>query len=273
MQRSESSWAACIVYFQDHTSLLNLLNSLEQQSLKPGAVFIADNNSTQSISVDFFTIPIHIVKLNRNRGFAAGANVAIRDAIDNGFCNMMLLSQDVLLEVNAAKKMVTQLNVSRGIVFPTMYNRNTDKVFSKGGTVNKYVGRMSLSTLSSPKNPEWADGSCLLFTKDLFNEVGGFYEEYFMYFEDIDFCYRSISKGFSLSHVNSKVSQTPRGPDSLLRSRNSIIFARRSGSTLLKLSVTKRNFLGSMLSLFRFSFQDSINRFVGIIRGWRAPID
>ena len=131
----------------------------------------------------------------------------------------MLLSQDVILDSSSARQMITELVRSNGIVFPTMYNRDTNQVFSKGGSVNKISGSIKLSTSSTLKNPEWADGSCLVFTNELFNSIDGFYEKFFMYFEDVDFCYRAKSKGFTLKHVDIKVSQTPKGPSPLLRSR------------------------------------------------------
>jgi GT2 family glycosyltransferase len=107
----------------------------------------------------------------------------------------------------------------------------------------------------------------------VFNSLDGFYEKFFMYFEDVDFCYRAKSKGFALSHVDTKVSQTPKGPNPLLRSRNSLIFARRTGSIFLKSSVTKRNILGSFLLFARLRLADSQNRFKGVIQGWKAAID
>jgi GT2 family glycosyltransferase len=94
-----------------------------------------------------------------------------------------------------------------------------------------------------------------------------------MYFEDVDFCYRAKSKGFALKHVDTKVSQTPKGPSPLLRSRNSVIFARRTNSIFLKLSVTKRNLMGTFLLFARLRFADSINRIKGVIQGWKAAID
>jgi GT2 family glycosyltransferase len=273
MNEISTNWAACIVYYQDQESLLNLLASLEQQSLKPGQVFITDNNSDQSLSLRNYSFPVQITKLAENKGFAAGANTALKNAISNNFNNVMLLSQDVILDSSSAMKMITELVSSNGIVFPTMYNRNTNSVFSKGGSVNKFSGSIKLSTSRTPKNSEWADGSCLVFTKQVFNSVDGFYEKFFMYFEDVDYCYRAKSKGFTLKHVDTKVSQTPKGPNSLIRSRNSVIFARRTGSTFLKLSVTKRNILGSFLLFARLRLADSQNRFKGVIQGWKAAID
>jgi hypothetical protein len=211
--------------------------------------------------------------LDENKGFAAGANAALKNAISNNFNNLMLLSQDVILDSSSAEHMIVELARSKGIVFPTMYSRNTNQVFSKGGSVNKFAGSIKLSTLRTPKNPQWADGSCLVFTKEVFNSLDGFYEKFFMYFEDVDFCYRAKSKGFVLKHVDTKVSQTPKGPNPLLRSRNSVIFARRTGSILLKSSVTKRNILGAFLLFARLRLSDSKNRIEGVIQGWKAAID
>ena len=273
MNEISTYWAACIVYYQDQESLLNLLASLEQQSLKPGHVFITDNNSDQSLSLRNYSFPVQITKLAENKGFAAGANVALKNAISHDFQNLMLLSQDVILDSSSAEQMIAELVRSKGIVFPTMYNRNTNQVFSKGGSVNKISGSIKLSTSSTIKNPEWADGSCLVFTKEVFNSIEGFHEKFFMYFEDVDFCYRAKSKGFVLKHVDTKVSQTPKGPNPLLRSRNSVIFARRTGSILLKSSVTKRNIWGAFLLFARLRFADSVNRVKGVIQGWKADID
>ena len=273
MNEISTNWAACIVYYQDQESLLNLLASLEQQSVKPGHVFITDNNSVQSLSLRNYSFPVQITKLAENKGFAAGANIALKNAINNSFNNLMLLSQDVILDSSSAEQMIAELVSSKGIVFPTMYNRNTNQVFSKGGSVNKISGNIRLSTSSAIKNPEWADGSCLVLTKEVFNSLNGFHEKFFMYFEDVDFCYRAKSKGFALKHIDTKVSQTPKGPNPLLRSKNSVIFARRTGSILLKSSVTKRNILGAFLLFARLKFADSKNRFIGVIQGWKAAID
>ena len=273
MNEIATNWAACIVYYQDQESLLNLLESLEQQSLKPGQVFITDNNSVQSIVLKNYSFPVQVTRLDENKGFAAGANVALKNAVNNNFSNLMLLSQDVILDSSSAEQMISELILSKGIVFPTMYNRTTNRVFSKGGSVNKISGSIKLSTSITPKNPEWADGSCLVFTKEVFNSVDGFYEKFFMYFEDVDFCYRVKSKGFALKHVDTKVSQTPNGPNPLLRSRNSVVFARRTDSIILKFSVTKRNILGAILLFARLRLADSKNRINGVIQGWKAAID
>ena len=273
MAEIEKIWAACIVYYQDQESLGNLLDSLQSQSLKPNAIFIADNNSSQSPVLGNFSFPVTIIKLTENRGFAAGANTAIRNAIKDDFEYLMLLSQDVLLSSDSAEKLINQQLITKGITFPTMMNRNTNKVFSKGGVVNKFWGSVTLSTNKPLYDPDWADGSCLVFSKEVFEKVNGLFEKFFMYFEDVDFCLRAKKSGFRINHVDTLVSQTPKGPNPLLRSKNSVMLARRTGSILLKSSVTKRNLLGAGLLLARFKPREAANRVRGIIQGWVAEIE
>lgn len=273
MKEIDQKWAACIVYYQDQDSLNNLLNCLESQTLKPTNVFIADNDSKETIKINAFSFPVKVSRLNENKGFAGGANVAITEAIKNDFSNLILLSQDVLLEKDSAEKLIAELNISKGIVFPTMINRNTNSIFSKGGKISKFWGSIKLATQDVPKDADWADGSCLVFTSDLFKSVNGLNEKFFMYFEDVDFCLKAKSKGFNLIHVPTIASQTPNGPSPLMRSRNSVLLARGTGSALFMSSVTKRNILGAILLLARLRLKDSINRFKGIFQGWKMKID
>jgi GT2 family glycosyltransferase len=273
MNETAPKWAACIVYYQDFDAISNLLKSLESQTLKPNEVFIADNNSQVLLKIDSYTFPVNIYRLDENKGFAGGANVAIKNAINKNFSNLMLLSQDVLLSSDSAQRMIDKLLTTSGLVFPTMWDRNRNVIFSKGGKVNKFFGSIKLSTKNVPAKPDWADGSCLVFDKKTYESTQGFYEKYFMYFEDVDFCLNVKKLGFALIHVDTKVSQTPKGPNPLLRSRNSVLLARRSKSWLLKISVTKRNLLGALLNLAKFRLTDGKQRLVGIKEGWSVPLD
>ena len=94
-----------------------------------------------------------------------------------------------------------------------------------------------------------------------------------MYFEDVDFCLRAKLKNIDLIHVDTTVSQVPNGPSPYLRSKNSVLLSRRSNSKLLRISVTKRNLLGAVLLFAKFRFNESKNRFFGVIAGWKAPIE
>lgn len=45
------------------------------------------------------------------------------------------------------------------------------------------------------RKPDWVSGAFFLVRRDIFRKLGGFDEDYFMYVEDMDFCYRAKKAG------------------------------------------------------------------------------
>lgn len=273
MKENDLNWAACIVYYEDSESLTNLINQLASQTLRPTEIFVVDNYSNTVPSFLNKTITVNHIKLGKNYGFATAANVGINAAMKKNFSKFILFSQDVELENDSCKKLIETLNFKSGITFPTMINRKNNSIFSKGGVINIFTGSIKLFTKNVPNNIYWADGSCLAFDKKTFTTLNGFYEKYFMYFEDVDFCMRAKLNNFSISHVDTQTSQNPNGPSPFLRSKNSILLSRHINSNTMKLAVTKRNILGAILLFAKFRFSESKQRFKGIIEGWKVRLD
>jgi N-acetylglucosaminyl-diphospho-decaprenol L-rhamnosyltransferase len=49
-------------------------------------------------------------------------------------------------------------------------------------------------------SPEWMSGEFMMFRPAAYRAIGGFDEEYFMYMEDVDLCYRARKAGLSIRH-------------------------------------------------------------------------
>ena len=57
-------------------------------------------------------------------------------------------------------------------------------------------------------------GSCMFINKECYNKIGGFDENYFLYFEETDYCYRGKKLGYKSYQVNkSKVQSKGRSVD------------------------------------------------------------
>lgn len=52
-----------------------------------------------------------------------------------------------------------------------------------------------------PRKVGWVSGACMLIRRTLFEELHGFDEKYFMYFEDVDICHRTHPLGFEVMYV------------------------------------------------------------------------
>jgi GT2 family glycosyltransferase len=261
-----SKWAACVVYFNDSDSLNELLQDLDNQLNKPDQVFICDNNSTVAPNIEKnINLKIEIINFLQNKGFGAAANKAVMQAIEAGYEKYILFSQDVRLQQpEVTDELVADLSSHIGLNFPTMMDRNKNKIFSNGGFINFFTGKVYLTKKVNNKKKLWADGSCLAFSKTAFEKVDGFDENFFMYFEDVDFCYRVSRAGFVLQHKQVEVSQTPNGPTALQRSKNSIIFAKKTKSFWFLIATVKRNLIGAFKSLVKFNYKDFKARLKGI---------
>ena len=51
-----------------------------------------------------------------------------------------------------------------------------------------------------PSEVAWATGCCLLLRRECLENVGGFDERYFLYYEDVDFCRRAQARGWSVRY-------------------------------------------------------------------------
>ncbi|MFV0447975.1 MAG: glycosyltransferase family 2 protein [Vibrio sp.] len=55
--------------------------------------------------------------------------------------------------------------------------------------------------INEPTTVDWAAGSFLLFKYDVYKQLNGFDEKYFMYFEDVDICKRIIRNNYHLYYI------------------------------------------------------------------------
>ncbi len=57
------------------------------------------------------------------------------------------------------------------------------------------------SDASVPTDVDWVSGACLMTRRDLFERIGGFDEQFFLYWEDADYCSRVAAAGFRCMYV------------------------------------------------------------------------
>lgn len=71
--------------------------------------------------------------------------------------------------------------------------------FANSGPVRRFM--MADWDHSSPADIDWAIGACLIVRREALEQVGGFDERFFLYFEDVDWCLRMHKAGWRVCYV------------------------------------------------------------------------
>lgn len=189
-------------------SIYRTLDALEFE------VLVVDNASSDGsadmIADEFPTV--RLIRNTENAGFARANNQAIRTS--RGWCALLLNSDAVLLEETATCMVdVLRQHPRVGIVGAQLLN--PDRTFQGSyADFPSLTGELLLATKLAdrvrhagyPNYPpeqsqndrtvDWVSGACLLARRDAIDDVGLLDEEYFMYTEETDWCYRMRRAGW-----------------------------------------------------------------------------
>ncbi len=185
---------------------------------------------------------------NRNRGFAGGNNVGIKQALKKGAEYILLLNNDTVVKSDFLKKLmnVAKSNPEFGILGPAIYEYNSENVHFAGGKINwLYTKGIHQSSISNqqPAEVDYITGACLLIRREVIEKIGLMPEDYFLYLEDVDWCLSARKAGYKCilvpnSKIWHKVSSTTRaGSFSYIyyHFRNGLLLAKRHAPFFIKI--------------------------------------
>lgn len=147
--------------------------------------------------------PLIFIKAGENGGFAAGNNIGIKYALaKDDFEYVWLLNNDTVIERNSLSSLEEYATKNDlGIGGSTlMYYHEPKKVQAYGGTVNKFFGTGShiLQVSEIEKKLDYVVGASFLINKRVIDMIGLLPEEYFLYYEETDYCFNAKNNGFKL---------------------------------------------------------------------------
>ncbi|MCS6989819.1 MAG: glycosyltransferase [Chloroherpetonaceae bacterium] len=187
-----------------------------------GEIFVVDNASvdgTQSMLKAKFSLPnVHLIFNEKNLGFAKANNQALR------LCNgrfVLVLNPDTLLQEDTLEKMIAFMETDSSIGAAGCKVLNADGSFqlscrrsfpSPEVSFYKIVGlsalfpksrrfaRYNLTYLSTEETYEVDAlmGAFMFLRREVLETVGLFDEAFFMYGEDLDWCYRIKRAGWKI---------------------------------------------------------------------------
>lgn len=130
-----------------------------------------------------------------NRGYAAAANLGIKKGLKDNVELFAVANPDISLEkiteknIFEAKKHFDLFGFSMMQDETIFYGGTLDKLRMSGGLVEKKPSRVYSPT-------DFVSGSLIFIKREVVEKVGLFDESYFLYYEDVDYCFRAKKKGF-----------------------------------------------------------------------------
>jgi GT2 family glycosyltransferase len=189
--------------WEDTVACLASLRELEYEAYE---VIIVDNGSTndsvQRIREQFQDIKIFA--MGSNLGFSGGCNVGIQHAFASVCDYVWLLNNDTKVDRNALRAMVEMAESDEriGAVGSVLYEMSDPEKIQAwgGGKVSLWSGRTSHHKEETAQDSlSYLTGASLLVRSCSLAEVGLLDEGFFMYWEDVDMCFRLRNADWKLT--------------------------------------------------------------------------
>jgi GT2 family glycosyltransferase len=233
--------------YKDTVECIESLNKINYDNYK---VVVVDNasgdGSYEKLKAEYGE---HIIiESQDNIGFAGGNNIGIRLAMENQAEYVMLLNNDTIVHSEFLMHMVHcfKNNQNVGIVGgKILYYDKRDIISHAGG----YIDMFKYTTVHYGLNCHVEDplfnteravgfisGCLMMIDCEIIKKFGLLTEDYFMYYEDTDYCARLSSAGYELRYtpqarIYHKVSMSSGGEESAFflewNTRNRMIFMER----------------------------------------------
>ena len=126
---------------------------------------------------------VEVIIPEKNLGFAAGMNLGIKFSKTN---YVFINSPDVIISNNSIEKLVNKISLidNFALLGPTYLDESVNKNYHELENCNNYKN-LNL------KEVKWIDNNFII-NKSEINKIGFFDEDFFMYYENFDLCYRVL---------------------------------------------------------------------------------
>lgn len=231
-----------------------MIDSVRTNSYKNVEVIVVDNASKECPKEFLNTNypEVKVITSKENLGFAGGNNLGIRESNGTYF---FFLNNDAVLTNGALEKMLAlfESNPKLGIVSPKICyfrsdTQSKEDLIQYAGTTmvhpvtarNETIGEKELdrNQYTVAKETAYAHGCAMLVKQEVLTKVGMMPEDFFLYYEELDWCEQIRKAGFEIYvepnakvyHKESYSVQKISALKTYYINRNRILFMRRHRS-------------------------------------------
>ena len=231
MIKDSVTWIITVNY-RTAELVVKSLHALASQvaELNGGKVLVVDNASgddsfnqiTSKISSENWVKWAEVIPSERNGGFAFGNNIgfklALSSSVDSDY--LMLLNPDACVEPKAIEKLVEFMdahplvgiagsqikNLAGGIESSAHTFHSPISELLEGaqlGILSRYLSAYEVTPAfqNIAHQCDWVSGCSMIIRRKVIDDIGMMDEEFFLYFEEVDFFHRAAKAGWQTWYV------------------------------------------------------------------------
>lgn len=214
-----SNIAVVICNYNKKDYIINCIKSVKKSTYRYFDIYVVDNASTDG-SVDSinkeFGNEVTLLINAENLGGSGGFNTGIKAVVDKGYKYIYLLDNDVSIDSYALENLYNYMEKNEEVAVSGskiyfMDKPNNVQEFGSFIDFDNYNmrlenrGRLDLN-INESVECDYVPACSALFRADALRQVGIIDEDYFVYWDDIDLCYRLKIAGYKIiANPNSMV--------------------------------------------------------------------
>ncbi|MBE7549747.1 MAG: glycosyltransferase family 2 protein [Anaerolineales bacterium] len=246
-------------------SLLKAVHSTPRLAIEIIVVDSASTDGSPEVVREHFS-QVRLIASQENLGYAKGNNVGVETAQGR---YLFLLNPDTVVQSDVLGRMVDYMDahpevgvLGPQLLWPDGSIQSSRRRFPTPGSLfwestlleqwfpeNRYIRRYHLADqpATQPQKVDWVVGAAILIRREAWQQVGPIDPDFFMYFEETDWCRRSVEAGWETHYL-----PTARVTHYEGKSSEQVAAARTLRFQRSKLRYTRKYFGSSWASLLRF---------------------
>ena len=190
-QQINDTIAGVVVLYNPNSDVVNNIKTYISQI---HYLFIVDNSDSENknlLNTFGLTNKVKYIFNRDNLGIARALNIAVDEAIKDGYQFLLTMDQDSYFEGESINTLIRHLENYDIVGIFSPFHRNKFQ--------SKYPGKSELEEVSNVMT----SGNIL--NLNIVKKIGHFREDYFIDYVDIEYCLRLRKNGFKIIRVNSSV--------------------------------------------------------------------
>ena len=192
--------AVIVHYHEEPAQLRAAIDSLLAQTRPPSEILVLDNERSGELAATLagYGPQVRAIDCGANRGYVA-INLAAAQASGD---HLLCLNPDARAQEDCLALLAAEADADPGVAIV-----GAQILLEDGATRNAGANPLHPTGISpaggygeprehgEPRDAIVVSGACFLARHDAFLEVGGFVEDFFLYYEDVDLCWRTWIAG------------------------------------------------------------------------------